>query len=365
MKMPHPEFGTWYSTVDLGDSQSRLEKRSTGMSKVLRRLSFERARHMVDLMLAEPNALEGVGADFVRSAFRDADPTFPVSGNGNEMALLAEIALAIAMDKRREDALAGRIAELVFSSLANGAREFSSVTDILPRARDIIQRQGRLLRRRPRLPTKPKTYVPPVSFESCFSNVDNLADRDQALAFMNRVSTRISKSLQQVANTARREREALEDHVRLQDEELDLLWWATTAQSATLHKLFSELEPGARTFLAAKEAADRTQFLPGPSSILGLMEKAGVSAETAVSLKDVLSAIEPTWLESEAFANISIRMPMHMAISMKRESADSTTWIGHWSARTGIDIEVARREIEIAEMFYHERLLLGAYGDIR
>ena len=36
-------------------------------------------------------------------------------GNDTEIALLAEMALAIAIDKKNEDALAGKIAEVIYS----------------------------------------------------------------------------------------------------------------------------------------------------------------------------------------------------------------------------------------------------------
>ena len=81
--------------------------------------------------------------------------------------------------------------------------------------------------------------------------------------------------MKNVANVARAERETLEHHIKLQDEELDLLWWANNGYSATGQALFADMHPGARAFVAAIEAASRTQFQPGPCSILGLLEKGG------------------------------------------------------------------------------------------
>ena len=81
----------------------------------------------------------------VRSACREFDPIFPVSGNEREISVLAEMALAIAIEKKKEDALSGRVAELIFSALANGYRDFSGVTDILNRARDISSAPGKVI----------------------------------------------------------------------------------------------------------------------------------------------------------------------------------------------------------------------------
>ena len=363
MNMPHEEFATWYSAVDFGDSPPRIEARSNAITKILRRFTFQKAIHLVDVMLAERAGLEGAGAAMVRLACREVDPTFPISGNDREISVLAEIALAIAIDKKKEDDLSGRAAELIFSALTNGYRDFSGVTDILNRARDIIQSQGRLLRRRPRLPKKPRSYTRVLDFRNCFAGVQNLADVDQAKAFMDKVSKKISTNIQHVANVARIERETLEHHIKLQDEELDLLWWATNGYSVTAQALFADMQSGARAFVAAFEAANRTHFQPGPCSILGLLEKAGVVADSEISIEATFAEINTELMLTLRIPDVSIRTPIHLGLNMKHESSDSHTWLNHWSSRTGLDALVKRREVEIAELVYHERLVLGAFGD--
>ena len=363
MKMLHPEFATWYSAVDFGESPSRIEARSNAISTILRRFNFERAIDLVDVMLAERAGLEGDGASIVRAACTEADPTFPVSGNEREISVLAEIALAIAINQKKENALSGRVAELIFSALANGIRDFCGVTDILNRARDIVQHQGRLLRRRPRLPKKPRSYMQTLNFQSSFSDVQNLGDINQAKLFMDSVSKTISIGIRNVANVARTEREALEHHIKLQDEELDLLWWATNGYSATVQALFGDMQPGVRAFIAAFEAANRTICQPGPCSILGLFEKVGVVADTEMSFQAYFAEIDTELLLSLRIQDVRVRTPLHLGIQMKHESSDSQTWLSHWSSRTGIDAHTKRSEVTIAELVYRERLVLGAFGD--
>lgn len=363
--MPHEEFATWYSTVDFGDSPARVRTRASGVSKAVRRLNYDRCSSLLDLVLVQPNALESSGAEFLRRACREADPAFPISGNENELTLLADIVLAITMDRPKENELAGKVAALICSALANGARDMSSTTDLLSRARDVVQRQSRLLRRRPRLPKKPPRYSPPVDFTSCFAELSNPSDIGELQQFMQRVSRRISANIQQASNAARTEREALERHIRLQDEELDLLWWASNGFSETLQKSFSEFEPGTRTLISAIEAADRTQYVPGPCSILGLLERVGLSGSAEVSIEEVINAVSVDHRRSICTSGLSVHTPLHLALEMKEESPESDTWSGHWSARTKIDGALKRRECEIAQLFYQERLVLEAYGGNR
>ena len=365
MNMPHPEFATWYSRVDLGDSVSRIEARGAATTKLLRRFTYRKALPLVDVMLADRAGLDGAGAVGIRSACREADPTFPVSGNDAEIALLAEIALAIAIDKDGEDVLAGKIAEVIYSALANGSREFSSVSSILDRANDVIQRQGRLLRRRPRLPRKPKSYLPRLDFQRHFRDLNDLSDLEQAKLLMQRIATGVGNGMRSVANSAREEREALEHHIRLQDEELDLLWWATNGQSVTAHALFSEMKGGSRAFVAAVEAANRTHVRPGPNSIRGLLEKAGIASDEEISLGDAFGALDLETTEALHVAEATLRTPIHMGLKMKRESGDAETWLGHWSSRTGIDPACGRPELAIAQLVYQERLVLDAFGEFK
>ena len=166
-----------------------------------------------------------------------------------------------------------------------------------------------------------------------------------------------------VAKQARIERETLQDQIKVQDEELDLLWWASNGQSDTLGTFFSTIEPGARPLLAAVEAARRTQIPLSPSSMLGLMEKVGVSAEETLSIADVVNAADSNWLKSIDISEITVRTPLHLAIKLRLQSPESSAWSSHWSAVTKIEATTKRKELEIADLFYHERLVLNAYGD--
>ena len=157
----------------------------------------------------------------------------------------------------------------------------------------------------------------------------------------------------------------MEHHIRLQDEELDLLWWASNGQSITLHALFSEMEAGTRAFVAALEAANRTHVRPGPCSIRGLLEKAGIAADVEVSLKDALGDLDAETGQALHIAEAGLRTPIHLGLKMRRESGDAETWLAHWSATTGIDPAPERPELDIAQLVYQERLVLDAFGDFK
>ena len=57
-----------------------------------------------------------------------------------------------------------------------------------------------------------------MNFERCFNDLSDFSDLEQAKLLMRRISNRVGNGIRLVANSAREEREALEHHIRLQDE---------------------------------------------------------------------------------------------------------------------------------------------------
>ena len=165
-----------------------------------------------------------------------------------------------------------------------------------------------------------------------------------------------------LAKQARDEREALESALRIQDEELDLLWWASNGQSETMRKQFSSMALKGKALIAACEAADRTQFQPGPASISGLLEKAGLKASEKVSISEAVNDCDEAWLRKIQKDNVTIRTPIHYAISQRLPSPNSNAWSAHWTEVTGIDASTKHSEVTIADLFYQERLVLDAHG---
>ena len=117
-----------------------------------------------------------------------------------------------------------------------------------------------------------------------------------------------------------------------------------------------------KPLIAACEAADLTQFRPGPASIAGLLEKAGLKAHEKVSLAAVVNDCDTKWLRKIQQENVTAMTPIHFAIAQRLPSSSLTTWSDHWSDMTGIDASAERPEVKIAELFYQERILLDAYG---
>ena len=358
----HKEFATWYGHVDLGDDTKRLDARWAGVNTLVEAAKYKQCEYLLDIFMKKPGVVTGTRSDFMREAFVAADPTFPPSGNEAEMALLAEIILAVLLDTSEEDSLSGYIADLIYSALHGGVVEVNSATGLLSRAIHTMRFQGNAVRRRETLPDAPKTYRLAIKIDDCFEEDSNLADLGTAKTILQKIVAKVASAMGDCAKQARNEREALERALRIQDEELDLLWWASNGQSETTGKQFSSMTLKGKALISAYEAAYLTRFQPGPASISGLFEKAGLEASKKVSIAEAVDACDEAWLRKIQKDDVTIRTPIHYAISQRLLSPNSNAWSAHWTEVTGIDASTKHSEVTIADLFYQERLVLDAYG---
>ncbi len=358
----HREFATWYSRVDLDDVAERLHARWAGVSTLAEEAEYAECAILLDVFMKRPIVVVDNQSDFMRNAFITADPTFPLSGNEAEMALLAEITLAVLLDTSKYDPLVGSIANLIYSALHGGGVKVNSAIDLLSRATRTMRFQGDAARKRQPLPNAPSNYTPAIKIENCFEEDSNLAERETLEIILNKIISKTAKAMGTLAHRARKEREALERTLRIQDEELDLLWWASNGQSETMRKQFSSMALKGKALIAACEAADRTQFQPGPASIAGLLEKAGLKASKKVSISEAVNDCDVVWLREIKKDSVTPRTPIHYAIDQRLLSSNSNAWSSHWTAVTGIDAGAKRSEVTMADLFYQERLVLDAYG---
>ena len=358
----YKEFATWYSRVDLSDNAERLSARWAAVSMITEEIEYEQCGYLLDIFMKKPGAVAGTQGDLMREAFLAADPAFPLSGNEAEMALLAEIILAVLLNTSEEDWLAGAIANLIYSALHGGIVKVNSSTDLLSRAIHTMRFQGNAARERETLPDAPKTYQPVIKIDDCFEEDSDLADLETAETILQKIVVKVASAVGDCARQARDEREALERALRIQDEELDLLWWASNGQSETIGKQFSSIALKGKALIAACEAADRTQFQPGPASINGLLEKVGLRVSKKVSISEAVNDCDEAWLRKIQKDKVTARTPIHYAISQRLPSPNSDTWSAYWAEVTGINASAKRSEVTIAALFYQERLVLDAYG---
>lgn len=362
MTTMHGKFLSWYARVDLGENSERLTKRWNGMDTLLNNLAYNNVSDLIDVVLKRPNAKAGPGSVLLNENLVKADPNFPVEDNEAELSLLAEIALAISMDKNVSNALAGQVATAVYCALAGGAVKFNSATSLLERSKICIEKQGKLSRYRKPLPEKTKTATSKMDFDQILVDGKNYGDPASLREAMKGISRLISQAITTAATAAKSERLILENQIKIQDEELDLLWWSMNGISDTSGEPFVSMKKNDRPLIASSEAAERTQFEPGPNAVIGLLETVGLKASKELTIPDAVNSAEPAWLRSEMPESLSVNTPIHFAIAKRLESPDVDTWAAHWASVTSIKHGHKFDETKLAYLFYQECLVLNKFG---
>lgn len=357
----HEDFATWYSNVDLGESADRLNNRWEGLSALLEGAEYEHVKFLLDVFMRQDGAFAGEAGEYMRPTFTAVDQYFPKSNNDDEMAMLAEAGIAIILEN--ESWLAGATATLVISALHGGAVKSKGFTDLLARAEHVLRSLGEAVRKRDTLKKPPKTYAPTINIDDDFGEMVDFNDFALTKSTFQTIVTKIAKQIGAVASNARRETDVLAKQLKLQDEELNMLWWASNGQSDSTGKLFSKLGDGERGLVAGFELAKLTIAEPGPVSVPGLLDRVGVKSTKKVTIVDAINACDMKWLHRAVVDKSNYSVPLHLAISKRLESSSTEAWVPLWAAITSLDPKAKISEARISWLFYIERLVLNQFGD--
>ena len=143
-------------------------------------------------------------------------------------------------------------------------------------ADDAIDRLAEVGRARLSLSGHTSTEAPNFDFEEAAAQVGS-APNAQGFAEAFRLAAEATRAA--LTLTARRQAAAviaLDSFIRVQDEELQMLWWLIGQRSEDLDRSFDAVPVDAQALVFAKELAAHTTGLPGPASIKGLLSRAGL-----------------------------------------------------------------------------------------
>lgn len=353
----HIDFAGWYSVVALSDDMAKRQLRWNGITGIVDNADGEVIEALVRLAFssrAQPSA-EKLAA--IRHEFRKADETFELAGNDRELQILAGSCLVALMDEGGDN---GAYAALSVSTAAmRGLRAPDLPMQLSDVAEGAISRIGIDARKRPSLGELSSVEAPKFDFEKAATRVreqpnwEGVAEAfilaaDGARIGMRALATRQSRSLR-----------AVDSFIRVQDEELQMLWWLLGERSTTYDSPFSAVPADDQPFIFGRELADATTALPGPPAIRALMSRAGLGERKKLSIASAVNGIRSAWLEA-ALVDLHpspVTMPLHFAMARQRETGPGEAWVAGWGAATEVDPKAALSPLAVGELFYRERLL--------
>lgn len=283
-------------------------------------------------------------------------------GNDRELQVLAGASLAALMNKG--DSTGAEAALAVTTTSLAGVRKPDLPMDLHVLAEGAIDQISETNRKRPNLASHTSTDAPKVDFEKAAAKVKaepNAEGFSQAFALAAEATRPVFVEMaRRQANAVR----AMDHFLRVQDEELQMLWWLTGQRSfdldCTLNAVPSEVQP----LVFAKELADSTEFLPGPASVKALLSRAGLKDRKKIALSTAINTADASWLQKfmPEGEPSPVSTPIHFGIKRQIETGAGDAWVAGWAAAVGVAANFAVSSLTLGLLFYRERLLL-LFGD--
>lgn len=243
----------------------------------------------------------------------------------------------------------------------NGARSPKLPMDLSGLAEKAIGRIANTNRRRPNLTEHSKPTVGKIDFAQAKAKMVQPLDWNGVQAAFDSAAEIVRTTLLPIVRESTAALMSVSRFIKLQDEELQMLWWVIGGRSEDRNIPFKGVTAKQKPLVFAKELADSTEFLPGPSSAKALLARAGLKEGGGkITIPAAVNASDVDWLASLGVqADISpVSMPVHSAIFRKLETGDKTSWISGWTAVTGIRQDYSLSALTLGNLFYRERLLI-------
>lgn len=356
-KPMHQDFARWYESVNLGDNTARRQGRWEGVLAVVDNAEQETVEALLRLAYGTRQPPLQSTVQTIRQHFKAADETFEMSGNDRELQVLSGACLAVLM----EDPSAGvaEAAALAVTTAALGTgRKANIPMDLASLGERAIDLLSETNRKRPSLAIS--SAPPKFDFEKSTTKVTEQPDWTGVAQAFALAAESIRTAFGILATRQAQVINATERFIKVQDEELQMLWWLTGQRSEVYDCAFDTVPTDAQPLVFASELADATGFLPGPRSVKAILSRTGLKERKRVSITAAVNAPPPEWLQAlvEDIDPSPVSTPLHYAIKRQLEIGSGDAWVAAWASATGINAEHTLPRLTLGELFYRERLLI-------
>ena len=356
----HEHFPKWYAEVSMGNDASRRKARWRGVEKMVSNLEFSDLETLFQLSFggqAKPIP------DDVTNLFAPifgTDPAFDVIENNREVQILAAAAIVVLMDDL--DAQLGNEAALGATTAAMyGQRKLNLPQDLAALGGHAIHKRGEASRKRPEAYANKSTRPFKVDVEAVRTRLSQQGvDQNTIAEEFDRFGKTVQSRFSTVENRHKSAIQSLEHFLKIQDEEMEMLWWLIGEYSSSYSCPFAKVPSKARPLVLANELAEMTKFSPGPTSINGLLSRRGLLSGKKVGVVQVVNAVREDWLQERESVDSSSKLmtPIHEAVKRRMETGKGEAWVAGWAAVTQLPESLQLTPLQIGIQFYREALYL-------
>ena len=353
----HSNFARWYGAVDLRKDQSHRRARWDGVVGVARSAGRDDVEALIRLAFRTRQPAASAAVQTIRQAFKAADDAFDMQGNDRELQVLAGACLVVLMDYDKD--IAGAAALAVTTAALGCDRRLDLPMDLLALAESAIDRIAEADRQRPALEDYSSLKPLKLDFKEAKRKVRGEQTWGALAGAFALAAKDVTAALAAAAERQVKAARAVSRFFRIQDEEMQMLWWLTGQRSWDYDCPFSDVPVLAQPLAFAKELADSTEFPPGPPSVMGLLSRAGLDELTSVKIPAVINAANQEWLEQVVGEEdpSAVSAPLHFAVKRRLETGAGDEWVPAWAAMTEASADQTVSPLRLGVQFYRERLL--------
>ena len=337
----HTDFPQWYASISIGEDEKTRQARWDAITTIVSSANRAIIEALIRIALSTRQKPDEPSLEVIREAFKATDQAFQTNGNDRELKVLAAICLAILMDR---GGTSGAVACLMTLTALACIAKPNLPMDLGLLARNARSELSNAARRRGQLYETMSAALPVT--------VPDVLDEASTLATI--------KSVAAAVDSTSRHLRSLQALLRVQDEELQMLWWLIGQRSWDLECTFDAIPRNGQPLVFAKELADATHVLPGPLAIDALLSRAGLKDSKGIVIADAINSMKSDWLQSiMKWSDISpVSAPIHYAIKRQLETGPGDAWIAGWAAVTGVPETLELKPLALGDQFYNERVLL-------
>jgi hypothetical protein len=295
------------------------------------------------------------------AAIKETDPTFSMD-NTREIEILAGASLAHLFTDGNAQRAASALA--MTTAAVDGARKLVVPMDLVALAESAIAQHSANNLRRPDLSGGLAIEVKGIDIGAALTRVTGEQNYPAVTAALQDLADATISSIDALAKRQAAALRDIERYLAARDEELDMLWWLTGQRSFDLDCAFESVAENARPLIFSYELGKQTRNLPGPLALDGLLSRAGLSENISHTIEEAANAVEDTWIKAALGTGepSAVTTPIHFALKRRLETGKGDAWTAGFSAASELAISQKIRSIDLAKLFYRERLLMCFHG---
>jgi hypothetical protein len=211
-------------------------------------------------------------------------------------------------------------------------------------------------RERSHLPEDEQSNWEQKKIEATIEDI-NIADGESIAASIQCLAGVAQNSIATLRKNNNKLNSCIKSLIKVQDEELNVLWWLINGYSSTLDTPFNNMPSDDKCIFLAIELANQTAFNAEMPSVNTLFKRSGVKPNEEKSLKDFINGISSL----EAIVDIDVQVndihtPILYAVNQRNNLGDEN-WFEESSPTLKLESNDTKTHLDWAIQIYREILL--------